>query len=177
MPAIGQLEAFARAPVVRAELELHEAVTGTSSAGTRWCMSSLCGSLEQDACAVLRSAFGSQRGPRGVECGERAAALRVRLRCPASWHVAGEAALGERFEHEGFEFGCQRRRRCASAFSGSLPGERFALYELALDGIERRELVMARLQRAEFGLNAEQFGDELPDAGPVRRSVRSVVWG
>ena len=38
---------------------------------------------------------------------------------------------------------------------------RLALDELALDGVERRELVVSRLERAEIGLDAEQRAHEI----------------
>ncbi len=105
---------------------------------------------------MFRLAFGSQRGPGGIERGEPQRLGVLGLGLQPAIDVIGEAALGERFEQEGFELGADREAVDGGGLFGRVAGERFALDEFPLHGIERRQFVMARLQLAQFAIECRR---------------------
>ena len=72
-----------------------------------------------------------------------------------------EAALGQRFERECFEF---RRHRIAidrRRLLRRLPRQRFLLDELPLHRIERRQVMVPRLEIMQRFMDTEQLPDEI----------------
>ena len=75
--------------------------------------------------------------------------------------VLGETALRQRLQQEGLQLGGHREAVDRRGFLRRIPRQRFPLNELPLHRIERRQLVMAGLQIAQFRFDPEQRPGEI----------------
>src|SRR5579883_1190478 len=123
------------------------------------------GGFEQDAMFMFQSSGGGKRGPGGVARREIDIRCVLRLGLEPARDVIGEHALGERTAKAFFQF----PRDCLAVDRGSLLGghaaDRAALYELALDGVQGGQLVMARLKLRQFAGNSELIAQEVLKTG------------
>ncbi len=116
---------------------------------------------EQHAALVRGAARGGVRGPRGVaQCDVERGGIRRLVLLPAR-HRVGEPELRERLAQRGLQVAPQRRPVERRGRLGTVCVHRLALDEKALDGVERRQLVVPRLERAHVGLDPEQRRDEV----------------
>ncbi len=92
----------------------------------------------------------------------------LRFRLQPAIDVLGEAQLGELAAGEPLELGPQRRSIEARGRIGAVLLRRPPLHEQPLDAVERRERLVAGRERAQFGADAEQLGDEILEHGRER---------
>jgi hypothetical protein len=116
---------------------------------------------EENAFVVQGLAFGREHGPRCVKSGEAQSFGVLRLVFQPARDVVGVTAFGERFEREGFEFTLDGEAVDEGGLFGRVSGESLFLDEFALDGVERREFVVFRLEIVKRFIDAEQMADEV----------------
>ncbi len=158
---VGELEAFAVTPVLARKLQLHEPVGLHFFRRHEVVHVELVRRLEEDAGAVFRFAFGRERGPRGIKRGKPERFGGGGFGLEPAVDVRGETSFGERLEEKGFEFSGYGCAVDCGRLLGGISGEGFSLNEAALDRIERRQFVVARLEGGQFRLDAEQGADEV----------------
>ncbi len=166
--AVGQRKAFALAPFVLGQAQHRDAVARDGLDRHEMLHVEPLRHLEQHAAAVLFPALGRQSGPGGValrqvERGGVAGFVVEPARdmpgiapLPRRDAIDGAAAQRVQLLREGRAV--DRRRVC---LLDAL--DRAALHEQPLDRIERRQRVVARLQRANLGSDAEQRAEEILD--------------
>jgi len=81
-------------------------------------------------------------------------------------HMAGEGQIRERLAKQRLELRGQCWPVLARRLLGGDLARRLALHELALAGVQRRQRVVARLQGAHLGADAEQLADEVLQIRP-----------
>ena len=129
-------EAFAVTPVVAGELELDEAVRFDFVGVDEVLGVQLVRRLEHHASLVFRFALRGKGGPDGVGCGDTELFGMGRFVVQPAVHVGGVAELGERLQHEGFEFVARGCSIHGESLFRRLAGEGFALHEAAFHRIE-----------------------------------------
>ena len=168
--AIGQLEAVAAAAMIVRQLGHLDAESRLVHDRNEPHVVELARRPEKHAALADRRCLRRLRGPRGVAHGD------VERRCVAVLVLAPpdhrvrerELALDaiERGAHQRFELLPEARAVEACDVDGLVAIHRLALDERALHCVQRRELVMARLQRQDFRFDPEKMRDEVLD---VRR--------
>ena len=116
---------------------------------------------EENTLVLQGFAFGREHGPGGVETGEAQGFGVLRFVFQPARDMIGVTAFGERFEREGFELTLDGESVDLGGLFRRVAGQRLFLDEFALDGVERREFVVLRLEIVKRFIDAEQMADEV----------------
>ena len=170
-PGVGQCESVAAADVLIAETQRIDAVPVLGLDRNEAEVVELARGFEQNTRSVQCLAFGCLHGPRGVAEREVDVGFMRGLVLSPLTDGSREGELAaqphRRRADSRFELGAQRLAVEGRRLVGLVAVQRLALDDLALAGVDRRELVLRRLQRRDFRFDAEQPGDPVLE---VRRN-------
>ncbi len=158
---VGEVEALAMAPVALRQRPLRLSVHLQRLDRNQVVHIQLVRNPEQYVAAMFVPARWRECSPARILRGGLKLRRVLQLGFEPARNMVDETRLGQRLAEPRFQFSGQSRSVEGSGFFLSQTTDGFLLDELTLQGVEWREGVMASLQRADFGGNAEQFTDEV----------------